>query len=31
MISGGDHEYVGQEEQVAETIARWIETEIHAK
>ena len=31
MISAGDHEYVGQEEQVAETIAKWVKTEISAK
>lgn len=28
MIEGGDHEYVGQEAQVAQTIARWAEAEV---
>jgi pimeloyl-ACP methyl ester carboxylesterase len=28
MIVNGDHEYVGEEAQVAQTIARWAETEV---
>jgi hypothetical protein len=27
MITAGNHEYVGEEAQVAQTIAQWIETE----
>jgi len=28
MISNGDHEYVGEEQQVAQSIALWVETEL---
>jgi hypothetical protein len=28
MIANGNHEYVGEEAQVAQVIARWIETEV---
>jgi len=28
MIVNGNHEYVGEEAQVAETIARWVEVEL---
>ena len=28
MIVNGDHEYVGEEAQVAQTITRWAETEV---
>ena len=28
MIVNGDHEYVGEEAQVAQTIARWAEAEL---
>jgi pimeloyl-ACP methyl ester carboxylesterase len=28
LIPNGDHEYVGEEAQVAQVIARWIETEV---
>ena len=28
MIADGDHEYVGQEAQVAQVITRWIETRV---
>jgi hypothetical protein len=28
MITGGNHEYVGEEPQVAQTIAQWIEAEM---
>ncbi len=28
MIVNGDHEYVGEERQVAEKIARWVEAEL---
>jgi hypothetical protein len=29
IIAGGIHEYVGQEAQVAQTIAQWADTEVH--
>ena len=28
MIAGGNHEYVGEEAQVAQTIAQWAEAEV---
>jgi pimeloyl-ACP methyl ester carboxylesterase len=31
MITGGDHEYVGEETQVAQTIAQWVEAEMHTR
>jgi pimeloyl-ACP methyl ester carboxylesterase len=31
MITGGDHEYVGEEVQVAQTIAQWVEAEMLAR
>jgi hypothetical protein len=30
MIANGNHEYVGEEAQVAQVITRWIETEVEA-
>jgi pimeloyl-ACP methyl ester carboxylesterase len=31
IISAGNHEYVGEEVQVAQTIAQWVEAEIRAR
>ena len=31
MIAGGNHEYVGEEAQVAQVITRWIETEVDGR
>jgi hypothetical protein len=31
MIAGGNHEYVGKEMQVAQTIAQWAESEALAR
>ncbi len=28
MIANGNHEYVGEEAQVAQVITQWIETEV---
>ena len=28
MIANGEHEYVGEERQVAEKIAHWVDTEL---
>jgi len=30
MIANGNHEYVGEEAQVAQVITRWIQTEVEA-
>ena len=31
MIANGDHEYVGEQAQVAQVITRWIETEVQGR